>query len=375
MLVSFWSPSYREETAQILTLVGGMCCRSYPCSIVSAENYLHTRNLGFHLLGSRYDSVRRGAKRGSEVYYKAGEIFVRHVCKEMGRSSRFGSVIRADGNGMMFMPLDQSLYEDSYRFMVREALDQQIDFLESRFDEVFLNLQPNENDTTMSMIDRSDVVVVCLPAKPESFEAFFDRYRSLFGKCYIVFFGMGAPPKNLKSVVQRMAPGFVTRCCYLQMTRLLRNYLADGRGLDYLDRFRSVLDRSAVPGLKIAEEPSVYRTTGLALQNGDSSEDSVERVAAYRYMQMPGETDSADYIRWKNETDRRIGADMLAAANFGEPSDGESERVTMRAIRHLSDWLIRQEFFDAGGDLATITERMIRRRMIPHEMIEWEMME
>ena len=336
MLVSFWSPGYREETAQILTLVGGMCCRMFPCSIVAAENYLHTRNLGFHLLGSRYDTVRKGAKRGSEVYYKAGEIFVRHVCREMGRSSKFGSIIRADGNGLMFMPMDQSLYEDSYSFLVREALDQQVDFLETRFDEVFLNLQPNENDTTMTMLDRSDVVVVCLPAKEESFESFFDRYRYIFGKCFFVFFGTGMRTGVIRQTVNRYAPGFSSRFCFLEMSRILRNYLSDGRGLDYLDRFGT-----------FSEEPSLNMHL-VAEENGE-------------------------YAR-RNDVDLRIVGNPINEDVYEGGTADETERRTIRSIQYISNWLIKREYRDAGGDIRVITDRMLRRKIIPAEVIEWEML-
>lgn len=333
MLVSFWSPGYREETAQILTLVGGMCCRLFPCSVVAAENYLHVHNLGFHLLGSRYDTVRKGAKRGSDVYYKAGEIFVRHVCREMGRSSKYGSIIRADGNGMMFMPLDQSLYDDSYRFLVREALDQQVDFLETRFDEVFLNLQSNENDTTMTMLDRSDVVVVCLPAKEESFEFFFDRYRSLFSKCFFVFFGTGDHSDMVRQTVNRYAPGFISRCCYLEMSRILQNYLADGRGLDYLDRFRLVSEEEEDTSLQgVAEETEAYKST-------ESQEELCSDVP------------------WLSENE--------------QPLPLKTEKNTIKAIRHISNWLIMKEYWDANGDAGIVTELMMRRNTIPAEVIAW----
>lgn len=350
MLVSFWSPTYREETAQILTLVGGMCCREFPCSIVCAENFLHIRNLGFHMLGSRYDSVRRGAKRGSDVYYRAGEIFIRHVCSEMGRSCRYGSVITADRNGLAFLPLDQSLYEDSYRFVVSEALEQQIDMLESRYDEIFLNLQANENDTTVTFLDRSEVVVVCLPASVEVFDDFYSRYRSILGKCFFVFFGKGGMPQALRARVRKYLAKHMTRCCHIEMTAMLRNYLSDGRALDYLDRFRGTLDNPPRAPAEVAEAEEEYRALTDSLRE-----------------------EMDEYTRWKNDTSRRISNDMLEAVSYRDRTNADAEKKTLRSLRYICCWLINHEFRDSDGDRMKIAERMLRRRIVPKEVMEWEM--
>ncbi len=349
MLVAYWSPSYREETAQILTLVGGMCCREFPCNVVGVENYLHTHNLGYHLLGSRYDSVRRGARRGSDVYYKAGELFVRHVCSEMGRTNRFGSVIRADENGMYFLPMDQSMHEDSYRFVVQEALEQQIELLESRFDEVYINLQSNENDTTLAMLERAEVVVVCLPATVECFDEFYSLYRSMIDKCFFVFFSNGELSAPMKQKIRQYLPKHTTRCCHMIMTRILRNYLSNGRGLDYLDRFR----------IFVREEDTF--SAGVA-----------ETEERYQSLFAKGESDTADYRNWKNLTDRHFGDEAIGAALYGEAKPEESERSTIRTLRYICRWLIKYEYREAGDDCVQITERMVRRKMIPREVVSWQ---
>lgn len=384
MLIVFWSPHYREETAQMLTLVGGMCCRKYPCTIVGVENYLHTHNLGYHMLGSRYDSVRRGARRGSAVYYKAGEIYARHVCSEMGRVFRKDSVIPADGNGLMFMPMDQSLHEDSYRFMMHEVLDQQIDYLESQYDDIYLNLEAGNNDTTIEMLDRADVVVVCLPVNTESFNDFYERYRSLINKCFFVFFGRGGDTESLLTRIYQCLPNHFSRFCYVEMTRLLQNYLSDGRGLDYLDLFyvrrtqvetgrdflRNRWSDSAGLVADVAEAEGEYRSAfageppiRFTWENGFAAERC--RSGSYRV-----EADD-DYVKWKNETDMRIGREAIAAAGYGMRENGVTERKTILGIQYIVDWLIRYEHREIGNDCALIAEHMMRRRYVPREVLEW----
>lgn len=359
MLIAFWSTHYREETAQMLTLIGGMCCRRFPCTIVGVENYLHTHNLGFHMLGSRYDSVRRGAKRGSSVYYKAGEIYVRHVCNEMGRVFRKDSVIPADGNGLMFMPMDQSLYEDSYRFMMHEILDQQIDYLENQYDDVYLNLEAGNNDTTIEMLDRAEVVVVCLPANPESFDEFYDRYRSLVDKCFFIFFGSGGMPESLQTRFLQYLPSHVPRSCYVEMTRLLQNYLFDGRGLDYLD-------------LLFTGSPPTYRNRDSYMAiPGTVAPDVAEEAGEYRSGYAGVSEPRDEFIRWKNETDRRIGDEALSAVRYGVGDCMETERGTITSLRHIVDWLIRYEHREIGSDCSMIAEHLLRRKYVSKEVFEW----
>ena len=306
----------------------------------------------------------------------------------MGRVFRKDSVIPADGNGLMFMPMDQSLYEDSYRFMMREILDQQIDYLETQYDDVYLNLEAGNNDTTIEMLDRAEVVVVCLPANSESFDEFYDRYRSMIGKCFFVFFGHGGMTEPLQTRFLQYLPTHVTRSCYVEMTRLLRNYLSDGRGLDYLDMLY----------LRLAKADSGRDFYGTRRTDASESDvtlaDVAEKAEEYRASfsgepetRYPGEdaylkavrrggiflTDPYDeYVKWKNETDRRIGQDANSAAEYGMRNCGETERNTFFAIQYICDWLIRYEHRGIGNDCATIAEHMLRRRYIPREVIEWK---
>ena len=351
MVTAFWSPHYREETPGILTLVAGMCCRQFPCSIACVENYVHVRNLGFHMLGSRYDVLKKSTKRESAISYRAGELFVRQICYEMGRSCQFGSVIRADQNGLWFMPMNQSLHGEAYRYVMSEVLEQQVDFLEEQYDDVFLNLEPNNNDTTVTMLDRAKVVVVCLPATKDAFMEFYDRYRSMVGKCFFVFYGTKESPEALLRLLRTYTPKHMMRCCYLPMTRLLCKYLEEGRCLDYLDRYSDVCENVWNMPQGVAEEAEEYRGNGKVVG-----------------------TPVSEYRQWKNDLDRRFEEEEISRVVYMEGHTGEREVPTIRSIRYVSEWLMQKEYPDAGGDCVLIAERMMRRRIMPAEVREWEML-
>ena len=351
MVTAFWSPHYREETPEILALVAGMCCRQFPCSIACVENYVHVRNLGFHLLGSRYDVLKKSTKRESEVSYRAGELFVRQICYEMGRSCQYGSVIRADQNGLWFMPMNQSLHGEAYRYVMSEVLDQQLDFLEEQYDDVFINLEPNNNDTTVTMLDRAKIVVVCLPATKDAFMEFYDMYRSMVGKCFFVFYGTQGSPEALLKLLRTYAPKHTMRCCYLPMTRILRKYLEEGRGLDYLDSYNDVCGNLWRLSPTVAEDAAEYCSSA-----------------------GPSGTPVSDYRRWKNDMIKRFDDEEISRVVYMEGNSGAHEVETIRSIRYIGEWLMQREYPDAEGDCVLIAERMMRRRIMPAEVREWEML-
>ena len=270
---------------------------------------------------------------------------------------------------LMFMPMDQSLYEDSYRFVVHEILDQQVDYLESQYDDVYLNLEAGNNDTTIEMLDRAEVVVVCLPANAESFDEFYDRYRSLVGKCYFVFFGSGGTSETMKKHFLQYLPTYAERSCYLVMTRLLKNYLSDGRGLDYLDRCLERENQSEVIA-DVAEEAGQYRAASMEEQRDYIPKFRV--ISSENRSTTPFLSESSDeYTTGKNETDRRISDEALVAMEYGMPRAGQTEQETIRGIRRIGDWLIRYEHREIGSDCDTIIEHMLRRKYIPREVLEW----
>ncbi|MBR5712118.1 MAG: hypothetical protein IKX54_00825 [Lachnospiraceae bacterium] len=343
MLIAVWSPAYRSETAPIAVLVAGMCCRQFPIRVALLENYVHAGNLGYHLLGSRYDAIRNSVNPDFSGSYLPGEMFLRHVCHETNRSSRYGSVIQVDGNGVMFLPMNQSLSASAYRYGMHAVLDQRVEFLQELFDDVFVHLEPNENDTTVEMLARADVVMVCLPATITAFSGFYDRYRSMVDKCFFVFYGASGSPEPTLLKLQKLLPRHTMRCCYLEITRLLAKYIEEGRSLDYLDRFAMSPGAFRVFTGGVAEERAEYRPAGA-------------------------------YAEWQAAFAARMRGHERSGDNAQYAENGTKEQDTIRSIRYVSEWLMQREYPDAHGDCVLIAERMMRRRILPREVAEWEMM-
>ncbi|MBQ6660288.1 MAG: hypothetical protein IJM57_02530 [Lachnospiraceae bacterium] len=356
MIVSFWFSHYREETAQILALVSGMCCRLFPCSIVAAENYLHARNLGFHLLGERYDSVRRALNPNSESLYQPGETYARYVAEEMQKNSRTGSLIDADPKGLWFLPMDQSRQADPYRYAMKAVFEDVAYEMEELFGNVFLNLESNGNSTTMTMLDRSDIVVTCLPATESAFSEFYENYRSLAGKCFLVFYGTRDAPGRVLGSIKRLLPKHALRCCYLRYTDALIRYLDVGKGIDYLDRFDGIVANPAPEQERVSEETGRYE----GMRNLEESEED-------------------SYRRWKREYGEKFAEELLAITKerqkgLAPRKERQREERTIQSIRYVSEWLMKSQYPDAGGDCDLIAQRMLRRQILPGIVHEWDMM-
>ncbi len=363
MLVAVWSPSYRSETAPLAVMIAGMCCRRFPCTIAMLENYVHAGNLGYHLLGNRYDTVRSTLNPDFSGSYLPGEVFLRHIANETNRAIRHRTLLQIDGNGLLFLPMNQSLSESAYRFGMHAAIDTKVDDLLEQFDDVVVHLEPNGNDTTIELLDRADIVVVCLPATLAAFSAFYDRYRSMLGKCFFVFYGATRSPEPMLFTMQKLLPKHTMRCCYVEITRLMRKYMEEGRVLDYLDRFGGNYDSSIAAEQSVAEETGVYEELA-----GDAEFREHEEMSPYRPDDIP------EYREWRQER----GAEMFAEADSeegcgnDEPALRESESV--RSIRYIAEWLMQYEYPDAQGDCVLIAERMRRRKVLPKEVAEWDMM-
>ncbi|MBO4628226.1 MAG: hypothetical protein J5645_09650 [Lachnospiraceae bacterium] len=308
MLFAVWSPSYREETAPLAVMIAGMCARQFPCNVAMLENYIHAGNLGTYLLGSRYDYICQSLDRDFGGSYLPGEQFLRHVAHETGRAIVYNTLIQVDGNGLLFMPMNQSLSENAYRYGMYQVIDDRIDTLMNQVDDVVVNLEATGNETTVSLLHRADIVIVCLPATMSAFSSFYDRYRSMLDKCFFVFYGSTPAPEPLLGKIQQFIPRHAMRSCYLEITRLLRRHIEEGHVLDYLDRF--------------------------------------------------------------GEGKKHVGQVAESAVEYGS----QKERESVRTIRYISEWLMQFEYPDAHGDNCLIAQRMLRRRVMPNEVAEWDLM-
>ena len=350
MLIAVWSPSYRVETAPLAAMIAGTCCRCFPCSIAMTENFIHTGNLGYHLLGTRYDSIRRTLDRDFSGSYLPGELFLRHVAHEMGRAVLYNSVIQVDGNGLLFLPMNQSLSEAAYRYGMHSVIDTRIDTLSDQVDDVFVYLEANGNDTTVSLLDRADIVLVCMPATIADFSSFYDRYRSMLGKCFFVFYGSRQSPEPTLRKLQKLLPRHTMRCCYVEITRLMRRYMEEGRVLDYVDRFGEF---ERIRGLSVVAED--------AARYGSRNDTKAPKN---------------DYREWEENFYARmqLHEERAEKKNNNDTEEHLHERESMHSIRYVSEWLMQSEYPDAHGDCVLIAERMLRRRVVPKEVKEWEMM-
>ena len=318
MLVSFWAPTYHEETVQIMTLVSEMCSKRYPCSIAAMENYLHERNLGFHLLGSKYDDIRNTVDPDSEEYYLPGEAFIRHICRNVGRrSERYGNAIQVNYNGLVFLPMNQSMNSDAYRYAMCQVLCEELADYREEFENVFINLEPNGNPTTTEILNQSDAVVVCLPASEGVFEKFYETYRSLSDKCFFAFYGETVSEPLILSLQKRM-PNHSMRCCFVEMTRMLRKYLEEGHGIRYLERFDVWKERRDSNPVLVADRETMYLSTGK------ETEELLE-------------SESAEYIR-------RVEENEWTLREYSDQYDPRREILPIRSIQYISEWLMQGSY-------------------------------
>jgi len=314
------------------------------------ENFLHAGNLGYHLFGRRYDVVRSTLNPGFSGSYLPGEIFLRHIAHETARTVRFRQALQVDSNGLLFVPMNQSLSAKAYRYGMHAVIDSRIDQITEQVDDLFLHLEPNGNDTTAELLERSDIVLVCLPATIDDFSAFYDRYRSMLGKCFFVFYGSSRSPEPMLLRMQKLLPHHTMRCCYLEITRILHRYMEDGRVLDYLDSYGGKEDFLPV-GARVAES-----------------------ARAYSALPEASAADMENYRRWKESFRQEMYAYENRADARTASRGADAEQESVRSIRYISEWLMQHEYPDAQGDCVLIAQRMLRRQVMPEEVAEWEMM-
>lgn len=232
MLVAFWSGDGRRDTAGVMALTAMVGCLSFPCKIVTMENYLCTHNMGFHLLGKRYDEIKSRYNNNSPENFTVGDTFLQHIRRETGRSIRHNRCLEIIPESLYFLPLNQSTQRDVYEYGFENEFGELMDYGLGFYDFVFINVEQNRNISTVPILDMADEVVVCLPADAFALRDFCDRYKSLLHKVYFVFCGQGS------SLFQQMLYAKfgeqLTRWTYLEYTTTALAELAEGRGLEYL---------------------------------------------------------------------------------------------------------------------------------------------
>lgn len=232
MLVAFWSGDDRRDTAGVMALTAMVGCLSFPCKILTMENYLCTHNMGFHLLGKRYDEMKSRYSKNSPENFSVGDTFLQHIRRETGRSIRHNRCIEIIPESLYFLPLNQSTQKDVYEYGFENEFGELMDYGLGFYDFVFINVEQNRNISTIPILDMADEVVVCLPADAFALRDFCERYKSLLHKVYFVFCGQGST--LFQQMLYAKFGDQPIRWTYLEYTTTALAALADGRGLEYL---------------------------------------------------------------------------------------------------------------------------------------------
>ncbi len=232
MLVAFWSGDDRRDTAGIMALTAIVGCLSFPCKVLTMENYLCTHNMGFHLLGKRYDEIKSRYRNNSPENFTVGDTFLHHIRRETGRSIRHNRCVEIIPESLYFLPLNQSTQRDVYEYGFENEYVELMNYGLEFYDFVFVNVEQNRNISTIPILDMADEVVVCLPADAYALREFCDKYKSILHKVYFVFCGQGS--SLFHQMLDAKFGEKATRWTYLEYTMSAFAALTEGRGLEYL---------------------------------------------------------------------------------------------------------------------------------------------
>ncbi len=238
MKISFWSNADRARTAEVLTLSALSCCLSFPCKIVAMENYINTENLGFHMLGSRYDRIRNSYEQYAPGNFHRGDTFLQHLHRQTGRGIRFRKTMEILQDALYFLPMNQSLMKEVYEYGFDHELEENLDYCSMYFDFTFVNVEKSRNLSTKTILDLSDRIIMCLPTDMNGFEQVYNDYHSILPKVFFVFYGKDF--RTFSRKVQKKYPFVKKRFAQLEFTPKLCAYLSEGRASDYMCRFYHV---------------------------------------------------------------------------------------------------------------------------------------
>ncbi len=231
MLVAFWSGWGNKDTAAVLSLTAIAGCLCFPRRVLTLENYLNSNNLGFHLIGERYNEIKKRYSYNSPEYYAVGDSFLQHIKRETGRSIRHNRCVEIIPDALYFLPLNQSIPRDVYEYGFEREWEELLEYGEEFYDLVYVNLEQNKNITTMRILERADMVVACLPSDCLMFEDFRKRYPSVLEKSMVVICGENARCGAYQ--LRSRHPEYATKIVPFEFSPSVLAELSEGRVMEY----------------------------------------------------------------------------------------------------------------------------------------------
>lgn len=296
MVKAFWSYGQNRETAAIMSMTAVISCFCFPCRIMTVENYLDKENLGYHLLGPRYDSIKNYYAANTPERYMQGDSFLQHLKRETGKHIRYKRGLEIIPDSLYFMPMNQSIQRDVYEYGFEHEISELLEHCKDHYDFLFVNLEANKNISTKTILDIAEDVVVCMPASMDLLEEFCEQYRSLLYKVTFAFCG-----DNDTQFIRRVRKRFGDRTVQgmmFSMTQAAKQAIEDGKVIEYLSlHFHDSKEQPEYPFVKKLKRFAFHMlhtdSVGGSIQNGE-----LRRLLKRRFQELDyDELEGNDYIR------------------------------------------------------------------------------
>ncbi len=232
MVKAFWSYGQNRETAAIMSLTAVISSFCFPCRIMTVENYLGKENLGYHLLGPRYDSIKQYYAVNTPERYMHGDSFLQHLRRETGKHIRYKRGLEIIPDSLYFIPMNQSIQKDVYEYGFEHEIHELLEHCKDHYDYLFVNLEANKNISTKTILDIAEDVVVCMPASMDLLEVFCEQYRSLLHKVTFAFCGE-SNTQFMRRVKKRFGDHTVQGMLFA-LTPLAKQAIENGKVIEYL---------------------------------------------------------------------------------------------------------------------------------------------
>ncbi len=187
MKIAFWSIDNEKcnVTANLAAISVASVSR-YPFSVVTIENHLNRSNLGMAYQGFVKSVLFNEVGTN---YYDGGGIegFLRKIYRGDVNSQNFNAYFReVIQKRLYYIPQSRIIHSDLFDYEFSHCLQTMLGIIEKKSDICFIDTASNNNLSTKTILDTSDLIVVNLCQDLKILDTFFSNYSSLIPKSIFI---------------------------------------------------------------------------------------------------------------------------------------------------------------------------------------------
>ncbi len=369
MVKAFWSYGQNRETAAIMSLTAVISSFSFPCRIMTVENYLGKENLGYHLLGPRYDTIKQYYAVNTPERYMHGDSFLQHLRRETGKHIRNKRELEIIPDSLYFMPMNQSIQKDVYEYGFEHEINELLEHCKDYYDYLFVNLEANKNISTKTILDIAEDVVVCMPASMDLLEEFCEQYRSLLHKVTFAFCGE-SNVQFMRRVRKRFGDHLVQGMVF-SLTPSAKQAIENGKVIEYLSlHFHDTKEQPEYSFIRKLKHFAFHmlhtESTGNLTQNAELRRLLKRRFQDLNYDELEGNEYIREMqkIRQAKVSENRSEAESSVASRAGTNPSKANQSGTNQSAANQSGTNQSAANRSAGNRQAKNPTKEAKRRVI-----------